>query len=88
MKTNAEVVEILKRIIVEEIGLAEDMEKVKPETTFLNDLGADSLDLVEIAMALEEELEVEIPDEEWNSLPANYTVQNVADMVCSKMVPE
>ena len=52
----------VKAIIVEQLGVKE--EDVKPEASFIDDLGADSLDTVELVMALEEEFEVEIPDEE------------------------
>ncbi|MGE3317676.1 MAG: acyl carrier protein [Candidatus Berkiella sp.] len=49
-------------IVVEQLGLERD--KVQPESKFVDDLGADSLDTVELVMALEEEFEIEIPDEE------------------------
>ena len=53
--------ERVKNIIVEQLGVEAD--QVKPESQFVNDLGADSLDTVELIMALEEEFDVEIPDE-------------------------
>ena len=53
--------ERVKNIIVEQLGVEAD--QVKPEAKFVNDLGADSLDTVELIMALEEEFDVEIPDE-------------------------
>lgn len=49
-------------IVVEQLGL--DRDKVTPASKFVDDLGADSLDTVELVMALEEEFEIEIPDEE------------------------
>ena len=49
-------------IIVEQLGVSPD--QVKPEARFIDDLGADSLDTVELIMALEEEFNVEIPDED------------------------
>jgi len=49
-------------IIVEQLNV--DKDKVVPEASFIDDLGADSLDLVELIMAMEEEFDVEIPDEE------------------------
>lgn len=49
-------------IVVEQLGLERD--KVTPESKFVDDLGADSLDTVELVMALEEEFDIEIPDEE------------------------
>jgi acyl carrier protein len=52
----------VKAIIVEQLGISED--EVKPEASFIDDLGADSLDIVELVMAMEEEFEIEIPDEE------------------------
>lgn len=54
--------ERVKKIIVEQLGVKE--EDVKPEASFIEDLGADSLDTVELVMALEEEFDIEIPDEE------------------------
>ncbi len=54
--------ERVKNIIVEQLGVEAD--QVKPEAQFVNDLGADSLDTVELIMALEEEFDIEIPDEE------------------------
>lgn len=52
----------VKDIIVEQLGV--DADQVKPEASFVNDLGADSLDTVELVMALEEAFDMEIPDEE------------------------
>lgn len=54
--------EKVKEIIVEQLGVSAD--QVKPEARFIDDLGADSLDTVELIMALEEEFSVEIPDED------------------------
>ena len=52
----------VKKIVVEQLGVAED--QVTPDASFVDDLGADSLDTVELVMALEEEFDTEIPDEE------------------------
>src|SRR3989442_13230058 len=52
----------VKNIVVEQLGVAAD--EVSPGSSFVDDLGADSLDVVELVMALEEELGVEIPDED------------------------
>lgn len=52
----------VKAIIVEQLGIEED--EVKMESSFIDDLGADSLDTVELVMAFEEEFDIEIPDEE------------------------
>jgi acyl carrier protein len=54
--------ERVKKLICEQLGVKED--EVKDEASFVEDLGADSLDTVELVMALEEEFETEIPDEE------------------------
>ena len=56
------VLEKVKKIVVENLGV--DPEKVTEKASFIEDLGADSLDTVELVMALEEEFGVEIPDEE------------------------
>ena len=52
----------VKSIIAEQLGVGED--EIKATSSFIEDLGADSLDIVELVMAMEEEFEVEIPDEE------------------------
>lgn len=52
----------IKKIIVEQLGV--EAEEVTPEASFVQDLGADSLDTVELVMALEEEFDIEIPDED------------------------
>jgi acyl carrier protein len=52
----------VKSIIIEQLGV--EAEEVKPEASFIEDLGADSLDIVELVMALEEEFDMEIPDED------------------------
>ncbi len=57
----ADVSERVIDIVAEQLGV--DKEKVKPETSFVNDLGADSLDTVELVMELEEEFNINIPDD-------------------------
>ncbi len=52
----------VRSIIADQLGLSED--DIKPESKFIEDLGADSLDIVELIMAMEEEFQTEIPDEE------------------------
>ncbi len=69
----------VKKIISEQLGVPES--DVKPEASFVNDLGADSLDTVELVMALEEEFSVEIPDEDAEKIA---TVQNAIDYVKAK----
>lgn len=56
----------VKNIIVEQLGV--DADKVKSEASFIDDLGADSLDIVELVMAMEEEFDLEIPDEDAEKL--------------------
>lgn len=68
--------ERVKRIIVDQLGV--DEADVKPSASFVEDLGADSLDTVELVMALEEEFETEIPDEEAEKIS---TVQAAIDYV-------
>ena len=58
----SDIEERVKKIVCEQLGVKE--EEVTAESSFVNDLGADSLDTVELVMALEEEFETEIPDEE------------------------
>ena len=66
----------VKKIIVEQLGV--DEEEVTPDASFVDDLGADSLDTVELVMALEEEFECEIPDEEAEKITS---VQQAIDYV-------
>jgi len=68
--------ERVKKIIAEQLGVEED--DVTPEASFVDDLGADSLDTVELVMALEEEFGVEIPDEEAEKI---LTVQQAIDYI-------
>jgi acyl carrier protein len=58
---NQEIFARVKKIVIEQLEVNPD--DVKPESSFANDLGADSLDTVELVMALEEEFDIEIPDE-------------------------
>ncbi|WP_279233170.1 acyl carrier protein [Desulfallas thermosapovorans] len=61
-ETVADIFEKVKEIIVEQLGV--EPEDVKPEASFVDDLGADSLDIVELVMALEETFDLQIPDED------------------------
>jgi acyl carrier protein len=69
----------VKDIIVEQLGV--DGERVKAEASFIDDLGADSLDIVELVMAMEEEFDIEIPDEAAEKL---RTVGDVTKYLQSK----
>lgn len=71
-----EIFEKVKKIIVEQLGLAET--SVTMEASFIDDLGADSLDIVELIMALEEEFDMEIPDEDAEKI---VTVSDVVDYI-------
>lgn len=68
----------VKSIIAEQLGVGED--EIKPESSFVDDLGADSLDIVELVMAMEEEFDVEIPDEQAESIK---TVKDAVDYINS-----
>ncbi len=69
----------VKKIIVDQLGVSED--EVKPEASFVEDLGADSLDTVEMVMAFEEEFSIEIPDEDAEKI---RTVQDAIDYIEKK----
>ncbi|MBC7979160.1 MAG: acyl carrier protein [Armatimonadetes bacterium] len=71
--------ERVKDIIVDQLGVSAD--QVTSEAKFVEDLGADSLDTVELVMALEEEFDVEVPDDEAEKLQA---VKDVVDFITSK----
>ena len=69
----------VKKIIAEQLGVEE--EEVTPEASFVEDVGADSLDTVELVMALEEEFEIEIPDEDAEKI---LTVGKALDYIKEK----
>jgi acyl carrier protein len=79
----ASVEERVKKIIVEQLGV--NAEQVTNRAVFVDDLGADSLDTVELVMALEEEFGLEIPDEEAQKIG---TVQAAIDYIKAKAKPE
>jgi len=79
MATAEEITERVKSVIVDQLGVS--MEEVTPEASFIEDLGADSLDIVELIMALEEEYDMEIPDEDAEKI---QTVQDVTSYIISK----
>jgi acyl carrier protein len=74
------IVERVTKIVVEQLGVKED--EVSLESSFVDDLGADSLDTVELVMALEEEFETEIPDEDAEKIT---TVQQAVDYINAHM---
>ena len=68
--------ERVKKIVIEQLGSGED--EITNESSFIDDLGADSLDTVELVMALEEEFDIEIPDDDAEKIA---TVQAAIDYV-------
>ena len=74
--SSEEVFEKVKNIIIEQLGVSETA--VTPDASFIDDLGADSLDIVELVMALEEEFDIEIPDTDAEKV---VTVQDVVDYI-------
>ena len=73
MASSEEISEKVKSIIAEQLGVS--LEEVQPSASFIEDLGADSLDIVELIMALEEEYDIEIPDEDAEK------IQSVQDVI-------
>lgn len=76
---NNEIFESVKEVIIKQLEV--DEEKVKMESSLVQDLGADSLDLVEVIMALEEEFELEIEDEDAEKIA---TVQDIINYIESR----
>lgn len=78
--SSEEVFDKVKEIIVEQLGVAETA--ITPEASFIDDLGADSLDIVELIMALEEEFDLEIPDADAEKVvTVNDVVEYIKDNV-------
>lgn len=82
MKAN-EIEARVTKIVVEQLGVKE--EEVTPDASFVDDLGADSLDTVELVMALEEEFETEIPDEEAEKI---VTIKDAVRYIIDRMEHE
>lgn len=80
MTTETEIFAKVQKIVAEQLGV--DVSEVKSEASFANDLGADSLDTVELVMALEEEFDIEIPDEAAEEIA---TVQSAVDYINNKV---
>ena len=76
----ASIDERVKKIVVEQLGVKE--EEVTNDSSFVDDLGADSLDTVELVMALEEEFNIEIQDEEAEKIT---TIQQAIDFISNKV---
>ncbi len=75
-----DIVNRVKKIVADQLGKPEA--EIKLESSFVNDLGADSLDTVELVMALEDEFEIEIPDEQAEKIT---TVQQAVDFAKAQM---
>ncbi len=80
MEATGNLEERVKKIIIEQ--LAVDMSEVNSDAKFVQDLGADSLDTVELVMALEEEFDIEIPDEDAEKI---QKVQQAVDYITNKV---
>ena len=76
----ADIAEKVKKIICEQLNVSE--EDVVPEASFVDDLGADSLDQVELIMAMEEEFDISIPDEDAEKIA---TVKDAVDYITNAM---
>jgi acyl carrier protein len=82
MSTKPEIEEKVKNIVIEQLGVKEE---VSNESSFVDDLGADSLDTVELVMALEEEFKCDIPDEDAEKIT---TVQQAIDYILNHVEHE
>lgn len=78
--TDEEIFQRVKKVVVEQMRINED--EVRPEVSFTEDLGADSLTVVELVMQLEEEFGVDIPDDD---VPNLKTVQDAVNYIQSKL---
>ena len=76
MSIDISIEEKVADIIVDQLGV--DKEKVKPETDFIKDLGADSMDIVELVMAFEDNFSIKVPDQEEENI---RTVQDAIDFI-------
>ncbi|MCC5598486.1 acyl carrier protein [Nostoc favosum] len=79
--SQTELFDKVKKIVTEQLSV-EDADKITPQSKFMEDLGADSLDTVELVMALEEEFDIEIPDEAAEQI---LTVQDAVDYINNKV---
>ncbi|MBW4519237.1 MAG: acyl carrier protein [Scytolyngbya sp. HA4215-MV1] len=78
--SKADILDKVQKIVAEQLGV--EASEVTPQASFANDLGADSLDTVELVMALEEEFDIEIPDEAAEEIA---TVQSAVDYISDKV---
>jgi acyl carrier protein len=80
--SQSEILEKVKSVVVEQLGV--DDANVQPNASFIDDLGADSLDLVELVMAFEEAFDIEIPDEAAEKI---LSIQDAVDYIAQKTAP-
>jgi acyl carrier protein len=78
--STSQIFEKVKKVVVEQLSV--DPEKVSESASFIDDLGADSLDLVELVMAFEEEFDIEIPDEAAEKI---LSIQDAVDYINHKL---
>ena len=79
--SQTELFDKVKKIVAEQLSVEDDT-KITPQSKFMDDLGADSLDTVELVMALEEEFDIEIPDEAAEQI---VSVQDAVDYINNKV---
>ncbi|BBD66808.1 acyl carrier protein [Nostoc commune NIES-4072] len=79
--SQTELFDKVKKIVTEQLSV-DDADKITPQSKFMEDLGADSLDTVELVMALEEEFDIEIPDEAAEQI---VSVQDAVDYINNKV---
>ncbi|MHC5938419.1 acyl carrier protein [Nostoc sp.] len=79
--SQTELFDKVKKIVTDQLSV-EDPDKITPQSKFMDDLGADSLDTVELVMALEEEFDIEIPDEAAEQI---ISVQDAVDYINNKV---
>ncbi|BDI17750.1 acyl carrier protein [Nostoc cf. commune SO-36] len=79
--SQTELFDKVKKIVAEQLSV-DDVAKITPQSKFMDDLGADSLDTVELVMALEEEFDIEIPDEAAEQI---ISVQDAVDYINNKV---
>jgi len=78
--SQSDILETVKKVVVEQLGV--EKEKIEPTSSFIDDLGADSLDLVELVMAFEETFDIEIPDEAAEKI---LSIQDAVDYISNKL---
>jgi acyl carrier protein len=78
--SQSEIFAKVKKVVIEQLGVEET--SIKETSSFIDDLGADSLDLVELVMAFEEEFDIEIPDEAAEKI---LTIQDAVDHISDKV---